>query len=304
MKQLASKLWAKITALILITVFAAGLLICAVGVAFLAERGGYTQSTATVLDDALRSDAFWNDMNLAESYYTYLLRAEKEGSKFDTSYYAAYFSPENSNFFFTVTDASGKLLFESPGKTDDYRCSDSNQCSITYNWREMTETRIFDSEAAQQQYIESLYDQNFNVYDCSTETLSDGRVRSEINYTCFDYDTVTITGYVRQELTAEDSLYAEQFWLSKLIQLRYWLIVFAAVSLVLVLALFVYLLCAAGHKEGVGGIHLNWVDRIPLDLYLTAMCFVIVFVCALWVEAIDNSAWYWGRLRASSRWRC
>ena len=296
MIQLTSKLWAKITALILITVFAAGLLICAVGVAFLAERGGYTQSPATVLDDALRSNAFWNDMNLAESYYTYLLRAEKEGSKFDASYYAAYFSPENSNFFFTVTDASGKLLFESPGQTDDYRYSDSNQCSITYNWREMTETRTFDSEAAQQQYIESLNAQNFNVYDYSTETFSDGRVRSEINYTCFDYDTVTITGYVRQELTAEDSIYAEQFWLAKLLSLRYWLIVFAAIALALVLALFVFLLCAAGHKAGVEGIHLNWVDRIPLDLYLTAVGFAIVFACALWIDAVDTSAWYLGAL--------
>ena len=37
---LTSKLWAKITALILITVFAAGLLISAFGGAHLAARGG------------------------------------------------------------------------------------------------------------------------------------------------------------------------------------------------------------------------------------------------------------------------
>ena len=296
MKQLTSRLWAKITALILITVFAAGLLISVFGVAYLAERGGYTQSPATVLDDALCSSAFWNYMYKAKSYYAELLCAEKEGRKFDGSYFETYFAPENSNFFFTVTDTSGKLLFESPGQTDEYRCSDSLSDSITYNWREVTETRTFDSTFEQQQYIESLYDQNFNVNDYSTETFSDGRVRSEINYTCFDYDTVIITGYVRQELTAEDSLYAEQFWLSKLLSLRYWLIIFAAISLALVLALFVFLLCAAGHKEGVEGIHRNWVDRIPLDLYLVAMGFAIVFACALWIDAVDASPWYFTAL--------
>ena len=292
MKQLTSRLWAKITALILITVFAIGFAACLLGTAFVAESGGYTQSPETVLNNALHSGAFWNNMNLAESYYTCLLRAEKDGTEYDTSYYETYFSPENSNFFFTVTDANGKLLFESPGWSDEYCFRETDRSSITYNWRELTETRTFDSEAAQQQYIDSLYDQNFNVYDYSTETLSDGRVRSEINYACFDYDTVTITGYVRQELTAVDSIYTEQFWLSKLLSLRYWLIAFAAILLVLVLALFVFLLCAAGHKEGVEGIHRNWVDRIPLDLYLAAMGLVIVLACYLWVGAVDTGTWY------------
>lgn len=296
MKQLTSKLWAKITALILITVFAIAFAACLLGTAYMADSGGYTLSADTVINNALRSDAFWTQMNTAESYYTCLLREEKENNEYDTTYYENHFIPENSNFFFTVTDTKGKTLFKSPGWTDDYRFRESSEYSITYNWREVTETRTFDSEDAQQQYIEGLIDKNFQLNDYSTESLPDGRVRSEINYTCFDFDTVIITGYVRQELTANDTFYAVQFWLLKLIQLRYWLIVFAAVSLLLVLALFVYLLCAAGHKEGVGGIHLNWVDRIPLDLYLTAMGFVIVFVCALWVEAIDNSAWYLGAL--------
>jgi len=39
-------------------------------------------------------------------------------------------------------------------------------------------------------------------------------------------------------------------------------------SLLIFLTCCVYLAWAAGHKAGVGGIHLNWQDKMPLDLYL------------------------------------
>ncbi|MBR3271268.1 MAG: sensor histidine kinase, partial [Clostridia bacterium] len=44
-----------------------------------------------------------------------------------------------------------------------------------------------------------------------------------------------------------------------------------ALSLLLMLACVVWLCIAAGHKRGVEGIHLNWIDRIPLDLYLALL---------------------------------
>ncbi len=44
-----------------------------------------------------------------------------------------------------------------------------------------------------------------------------------------------------------------------------------ALSLLLMLACVVWLCIAAGHKRGVEGIRLNWIDRIPLDLYLALL---------------------------------
>ena len=80
MKQLTSKLWAKITALILITVFAIAFAACLLGTAYMADSGGYTLSADTVINNVLRSDAFWTQMNTAECYYTRLLREEKENN--------------------------------------------------------------------------------------------------------------------------------------------------------------------------------------------------------------------------------
>ena len=44
-----------------------------------------------------------------------------------------------------------------------------------------------------------------------------------------------------------------------------------AAAAVAALVLLIFLLCAAGHKKGVDGVHRNWQDRIPLDLYLVGV---------------------------------
>lgn len=93
-------------------------------------------------------------------------------------------------------------------------------------------------------------------------------VHAYISYQRFDYQHVTITGYIRSPLTAKDDIYQESYYSNLLVENRHVLIAVAAVSFAVCLALLVFLLCAAGHKEGVAGIHLNWVDNIPLDLYL------------------------------------
>ena len=50
-------------------------------------------------------------------------------------------------------------------------------------------------------------------------------------------------------------------------------IITGVASIVLMIVIFIYLMCAAGHKEGADGITPNWIDKIPFDLYL---CIVAV----------------------------
>lgn len=57
------------------------------------------------------------------------------------------------------------------------------------------------------------------------------------------------------------------------------------ISLLVLLTCLIYLLCAAGHKAGAEGIHLNWQDRIPLDLYLFADGCAVLFLMQL---ALNN----------------
>ena len=292
MKQLYEKLWAKITALLLLTIFAIVLFFSGLGVLYLADQGGYSNPEGFA-EDHIAGNAFYSAMNTAADYYTAVLQRQSGDGLSDVSFYAQQFSRENSNFFFTVQDDSGKTVFESPDQDETYQYTRSQENYLSYNWRDVVEDdHVFASEAAYQEYLDSLERQNFNIYDAyltdisrtpapassedadavqdtaaATEEVAE-EVHAYISYQRFDYQHVTITGYIRSPLTAKDDIYQESYYANLLVENRHALIAIAAVSFAVCLALFVFLLCAAGHKEGIPGIHLNWVDKIPLDLYL------------------------------------
>ena len=343
MKSLQSKLWAKITALLLLTVFAIVLFFSGFGVLYLADQGGYSNPEGFA-EDHIAGNAFYSAMNTAADYYTTYLQKQAGDSYATLDSYEQRFSRENSNFFFTVLDADGKTLFESPDQDTEWQYKQSQERYLSYNWRDIVEEdHVFASEADYYAYIDSLEAQNFNIYDtyiteyvsmdvseavssdenpyltptalfsqgsktettataaepsdAETETTTEtteavavpddtsgtqhetGEVHAYISYQRFDYAHVTITGYIRTELAAKDAIYQEAYYTNLLLENRQVLIVVTAVLFVLCLVLFIYLLCAAGHKEGVEGIHLNWVDKIPLDLYLALA--LAVGSCAL-----------------------
>ena len=118
-----------------------------------------------------------------------------------------------------------------------------------------------------------------------------------------DADQIRLIGEagVTKALTAMDEFRRLDFWLTKLIALRAWWIPIAVLSLLITAALLIFLLCAAGHKEGVEGIYRTWLDRIPFDLLIVlaaagvALSFCIPAACgwdALSIAgALVLSAW-------------
>ena len=311
MKQVQSKLWVKITALLLLSIFSVVLFFSALGIAYLADEGGYVNPEGFVKDH-IASNAFFSDMTAAADYYTAYLEQQSGDSYTSLENFEQKFSRENSNFFFTVQDDTGKTVFESPDQDETYQYTRSQEQYLSYNWRNVVEEdHVFSSVEAFEEYVNSLERQNFNVdsayittyeqkdsteavsgaqteerppepaqenssAETTVETTADdhpadlpgSKVHAYISYQRFDYAHVTITGYIRQTLAAKDRIYFEAYYTNLLVENRNTLIWLTAALFVLCLALFIFLLCAAGHKEGVEGIHLNWVDNIPLDLYL------------------------------------
>lgn len=330
MKQLQSKLWAKITALILLTIFAVALFFSAVGVAYLIDQGGYANPEGFVQDHIV-GNAFYSYMNSAADYYTAFLQKQSGDSYTNLENFEQKFSRENSNFFFTVQDDTGKTVFESPDQDEAYQYTRSQEQYLSYNWRNVVEDHVFSSEEAFEEYVNSLNRQNFNVdsayittyeqedsaedvsgaqteerspepaqENSPTETTADdhpadlpgSKVHAYISYQCFDYAHVTITGYIRQTLAAKDRIYFEAYYTNLLVENRNALIWLTAALFVLCLALVIFLLCAAGHKEGVEGIHLNWVDKIPLDLYLVVAILLGAGLFALGIDLSGASWWF------------
>ena len=324
MKQLQSKLWVKITALFLLSILSVALFFSALGIAYLVDQGGYVNPEGFVKDH-IASNAFFSDMTAAADYYTAFLQKQSGDSYTNLENFEQKFSRENSNFFFTVQDDTGKTVFESPDQDEAYQYTRSQEQYLSYNWRNVVEEdHVFSSEEAFEEYVNSLNRQNFNVDSAyittyeqedsaedvsgaqteerppeptqenpSAETTADdhpadlpgSKVHAYISYQRFDYAHVTITGYIRQTLAAKDRIYFEAYYTNLLVENRNTLIWLTAVLFVLCLALVIFLLCAAGHKEGVEGIHLNWVDRIPLDLYLALALAIGSCVLMLGIDA-------------------
>lgn len=99
--------------------------------------------------------------------------------------------------------------------------------------------------------------------------------------------TVVYQAYLKSPLAPRDSALYVMTWVERLISARYLLIVLTILLLAVCLFLFIFLLCAMGHKEGVDGIYQCWLNKIPLDLFL-ALLFALFFA---WAAFLSN-IWY------------
>lgn len=105
--------------------------------------------------------------------------------------------------------------------------------------------------------------------------------------------TAVYQAYLKSPLAPRDSALYIMTWVERLISARYLLIVLAVLLLAVCLFLFIFLLCAMGHKEGVDGIYQCWLNKIPLDLFALLLIFLFyawaTFVSEIWYI----NGWYY-----------
>ena len=99
--------------------------------------------------------------------------------------------------------------------------------------------------------------------------------------------TAVYQAYLKSPLAPNDRALYIMTWVDRLISARYLLIVLAVLLLAVCLFLFIFLLCAMGHKEGVDGIYQCWLNRIPLDLFVL----LLVFLSYAWATFVSE-IWY------------
>lgn len=279
MKKLMPKLGAKICAVFLFLIMACLCLASGVGIYFLASTSAFLDG-GTGIRDRVLSQITDTHLQKAADYYEAIQRNSVSRKNFDT-----YFDKANSNFAFTVTDEDGTVLL-SNYTTDDYQYSRSGYYTILLNPQQTRETLTFATETARDNYITTLY-RNYEVMNVEYLDTSSDSYSIYVDYMGGELQSVEITGYVSSQLTAPDTYYHTMQWTQKLIDWRMALIAICIVCLLTALASFGFLLCAAGHKEGVEGIHRNWIDRIPFDIYLVIV-FSLGAICCIPVEYADS----------------
>ena len=105
--------------------------------------------------------------------------------------------------------------------------------------------------------------------------------------------TAVYQAYLKSPLAPNDRALYIMTWVDRLISARYLLIVLAVLLLAVCLFLFIFLLCAMGHKEGVDGIYQCWLNKIPLDLFLALLALLLVALASFLGDIWYIDFWYY-----------
>jgi len=283
MKRLLPKLGAQIGAAFLFLILTSACLLSSAGIYYLATSSAYLDGGRALREQVLSN--LTNTQLQQAADYCQAAAQDLSGAKI----YADAFAPESSNFAFTAVTDDG-AVFLSSYTPDDYQYTLSRRFTILVNSQLEQETLTFASQLARDDYMTTLYS-HYTVLSADYTESSGGGYSLSVRYIGGDTKDLTVTGYVRTPLTAPDAYYHTMQWVEKLIAWRSGLIAVSALTLLGSMVCFVFLLCAAGHKEGVEGIHRSWVDAIPLDLYLA----ILVGLGAVCLIPYSNASGLQGR---------
>lgn len=111
---------------------------------------------------------------------------------------------------------------------------------------------------------------------------------SKYSYSGIDKDII-IESYVRSKLVANDKYASASKWIEFAVSFRYTIIGIMALTFILSLILFIFIIKSAGHEKNKEGIQRNLIDKIPFDLFVVIM--IILFYISI-VLINEINFWY------------
>ncbi len=276
MKKLKGNLFAKTAAILLLTVTVLAFAVSALSVTFLAVMGAYPGSYQIGRDYALENLCYDYSDETAELLYC--------GANPDTIH-------TNSNFRYQLFDQNGNLLYDGlKGARTQYTV----KCTVGY-WFEWPIGYGYDDGSYEAGDLSMTSEPTATpTVTPSPEPVSTPAVTPDTAEEAAEEAEqpvpTTMKGYILEDLVAEDNIRFALDCYDMVYGLRYELIAIAVTALVLSVLLFVYLLSAAGHRDGSDLITPNFIDRIPFDLFAAVVILAGGGLIACFIEAADNFA--------------
>ncbi|MCI7740936.1 MAG: HAMP domain-containing histidine kinase [Clostridiales bacterium] len=259
MKKLKGSPLAKTVAIILLTATVLAFAVSALGVTFLAVMGVYPESYQTGKDFALGRLCADYSYRTAEMLY-YGVEPEEMYT--------------TSNYCFQLYDQNGNLLYDGlKGRTTQYTEEYSIGHWYDYSW--LGEALAEEASAPVNTPVPTSSPDG--EMPASTPEITD---EPEVEQPMVS----SLKGYILKNRVASDNISFALDSYERAYGLRYELIAVALVSLIISILLFVFLMSAAGHRDGSDTITPNFIDRIPFDLFTAVMAIVICCPIALGIE--------------------
>ena len=251
MKRLLNKTWAKLTAFFLTIIFAAMTVLAGVGVGFLVNYNVFLDGGTYLREELYESQC--NNAIYSAYYYLRDLMVNAGALADDTSGTDDSTTPDADTTPEELQQVTNDLsgAFASGFPREDTAChlavANKDTGEITFENFELT-----DSD-------KPLY----SAQETFSFTFADGHTE----------EFAIIADLLRAD-TTDNSFYLVSEWLLAHTGLTVFL---AALFLLLTLFCFCFSMASAGHWAGHEGIHLTWLDKIPVDLWLLAL------VCAFFI---------------------
>lgn len=239
MKKLKTSVAAKVIALILFCILSLTLVLSTVSSTMLESWGAYnTDSYEEIRTNSIEEMA-WSRLYSAGRMYL-------DGANPETIF-------PNSNFRFAIFDAAGKELYSNKG---------NEKAMLRVITTIEPEYYITGSEGAAGSQKVTLT--VVNSYTGETVQLESG-TEFENWKVANSHEAI---GYVLKDMEYHDEFYDRLKLLDMLYPYNYGLLAAAVGSAILIIILLVFFMAAAGHKKGTEEICLNYIDKIPLDIFI------------------------------------
>ena len=248
MKKLKTSTVARVIAIILFCVLALTMAASAILSVMLENWGAYSEDKEQTRINALNELA-WSHLYAAHN----MLEAGVDGK----------YILSDTNFRFSVADSSGNKLY-SNYKNEEIICRVITDIEPRYHIESMTERPVPTAEASNSVPV-------YTIVRNDTGEVLEIPAGEELEK-WLEENSLHMTGYVLKDMNVKDSYYWRNNAVDTLYPYKYELIIAAAVSAVLLLIVLAFLLSAAGHRKDSEEIVLNFVDKIPLDIF--AVCAV------------------------------
>lgn len=278
MNKLTHRTGAKIAAVIFFIIFSAVFGISLVGTVYAADKGFYTDEKLDFYSSELCTNTTWRMSEEAHGYYMAVKELREEynldydadsGKMYDDigTYQSASYNMyqrmfQNTNFKFEIKRPDGKTIMSTyEGENAGYKASYSYSAGNYYK-----------------SYPYGDYDDYYGYTD-SEESVSENPDT---------FDSIVINCYVINPLKFDDEYmhYSNIFY--KLYQIRHLMLAAAIVSFTANLILFCFLMAAAGHRAGADGIHKNFMDRIPFDIYIIFAATAVILISAGMIDFAES----------------
>lgn len=265
----------------------------------LADAGAYRDGKS-LTDSVLQHSISEKNYEVRELYSEYLINIESYDVPFEeTGEFDVCFGEKNTNYFFTATDKDGNLLFS------NYTAE--KQASLTSYWRIVTEegktlqiaTATFATIEECDEYIVNFReDDSVRVSSAANMPVYSESDGSIVGYTCSieyyqdELTNIVVNGHIRSGLAADDHIKTSISIAEWLLSISNVVLYVCPISVIFFILLTVLLCFGAGRKNGVEGVYLTWIDRVPVDLVVAIATFFTVMLSALAIDCFEGDWLY------------